>query len=221
MPALPDVPGVIRFEVNFTVGTDAAALVRAYWSYTGGVPTPGDMAAFAGQLYSAYSGPGVALYHTDTTLDLVQCVDLSSSTGSTGEAAGPLVGTRAGESLGADVCALMNFSIGRRYRGGKPRMYLPYGVADDLLTRRRGPPARSATGRPVTPTLGRHSTGTTSPRSPWGRRSTCPTTARQTESSRAAQGGSGPSAPLERCPSWTWSPASPPTTTWAPSADGT
>ena len=47
MPALPDVPGVIRFEVNFTVGTDAAALVRAYWSYTGGVPTPGDMAAFA------------------------------------------------------------------------------------------------------------------------------------------------------------------------------
>ena len=135
MPALPDVPGVIRFEVNFTVGTDAAALVRAYWSYTGGVPTPGDMAAFAGQLYSAYSGPGVALYHTDTTLDLVQCVDLSSSTGSTGEAAGPLVGTRAGESLGADVCALMNFSIGRRYRGGKPRMYLPYGVADDLLTR--------------------------------------------------------------------------------------
>jgi hypothetical protein len=129
------VPDVIRFEVDFTVGTDAAALVRLFWAYSGGIPTPGDMLTFAGQLSSALAGPGVALFHTDTQVTEIRTVDLSTATGNTGTDSSVLVGTRAGEALGADVCALMNFTLGRRYRGGKPRMYLPYGVAGDLQTR--------------------------------------------------------------------------------------
>ena len=135
MPALPPVPGVIRFEVDYQVGDDASALTRFYFSYTGGVPSPGDMDAFAGQLGSANGGILPAVLHPDTTAVETRATDLATSIGFTGTDSTPAVGTRSGAPLGADVCALFNFTIGRRYRGGKPRGYWPLGTATDLLTR--------------------------------------------------------------------------------------
>jgi hypothetical protein len=41
-------------------------------------------------------------------------------------------GTRAGGQLGGGTAALLDFHIQRRYRGGKPRQYLPAGVTTDL-----------------------------------------------------------------------------------------
>ena len=135
MPALPDVPGVMRLEIDFAVGTDAAALCRFYQAYTGGTPTPGDMAAIAGQLNSAFAGPGAGLMHPDTEVIEIRATDLATTSGYTGTSTDVVTGTRSGAALGADVCALLNFTIGRRYRGGKPRLYLPWGTATDLLTR--------------------------------------------------------------------------------------
>lgn len=135
MPALPDVPNVIRFEMDFLVGTDAAALTRFFFAFTGGVPTPGDMASFAGLASSAAAGVLPAVMHPDTSLTEVRATDLTTAIGNTGVATTITAGTEAGSALGADVCVLYNEVIGRRYRGGKPRGYWPLGTAADLLTR--------------------------------------------------------------------------------------
>lgn len=135
MPALPDVADVLRVEMDFTVGTDARALTRWYQSYTGTPPAASDVAAFAGEVFSAFAGPGVAVIHTDTIQTEVRVTDLSSATGAQGTASGTSTGTRSGTALGAGVAFLHNGHVGRRWRGGKPRGYWPFGVSADLLTR--------------------------------------------------------------------------------------
>jgi hypothetical protein len=59
---------------------------------------------------------------------------LTSPTAGVGSAAASAVGTRAGAPLDANTAVLINHHIGRRYRGGKPRTYLPAGVGADLAT---------------------------------------------------------------------------------------
>jgi hypothetical protein len=135
VPALPAVPDVIRLELDFTVGLDAAAPVRFFWSYSGGIPTAGDMGSIAGQLYSAASSALPPVMHPDTIVTEARAQDLSSDTGFSGSSSGSVPGTESGEPLGADVCVLFNFPIGRHYRGGKPRGYWPLGTTADLLTR--------------------------------------------------------------------------------------
>ncbi|MGO9977445.1 MAG: hypothetical protein ACLP01_32535 [Solirubrobacteraceae bacterium] len=58
--------------------------------------------------------------------------DLTSRTSARGIAESRQVGTRPGLPNGAAVAALVNFKVARRYRGGKPRLYVPFFVASDL-----------------------------------------------------------------------------------------
>jgi hypothetical protein len=62
----------------------------------------------------------------------VQITDLSSPSAGVGEWAGSHAGTRSGSILPVGVCVVLNKEIARRYRGGKPRQYLPYGTDSDL-----------------------------------------------------------------------------------------
>jgi hypothetical protein len=71
----------------------------------------------------------------DTTYLGCVMVDLSSDLGAAGSFPESVIGVRSGAELGADLCLLVNFEVGRRWRGGKPRGYLPLGTADDLETR--------------------------------------------------------------------------------------
>ena len=135
MPALPDVPGVIRCQLDWTVGTDARALSRFFVSYSGAVPSITAIEAFATNLAGECDDVLPPLMHPDTTFTGVVLTDLSSPTGSTHTLVEDSVGVRDGDQLGADVCALGNIPIGRRYRGGKPRLYWPLGTSTDLETR--------------------------------------------------------------------------------------
>lgn len=135
MPALPDVPGVTRVEVDFLVGTDANALIRWYQGYEGGPPAAADVADAAGEVFAALSGAAPAVMHADTSITEVRVTDLSSATGAEGTDSGAIVGTRAGGALGAAVAFLHNAHVGRRWRGGKPRTYWPIGTDADLVTR--------------------------------------------------------------------------------------
>jgi hypothetical protein len=64
----------------------------------------------------------------------IKIVDLTSDTASEGEFLTTHAGTRGSAFLGAGTAALVNMPISRRYRGGKPRSYWPFGVQGDLQT---------------------------------------------------------------------------------------
>jgi hypothetical protein len=61
-------------------------------------------------------------------------VDLASATGNSGVATATHEGTRGSEFVPDDACVIVNFKIGRRYRGGKPKIFLPPGDATDIQT---------------------------------------------------------------------------------------
>jgi hypothetical protein len=69
---------------------------------------------------------------TDTSLTSVLVTDLSDPSGANVSTGAAHAGTRVGGFLPASSCALLNFSLARRYRGGKPRAYLPAGCQPDL-----------------------------------------------------------------------------------------
>lgn len=133
MPALPNVPGVLRCDLSWTIAEDTNALTRLHISYTGTAPTDAVCATLAGDLYTIFAAELLVYAHTDMTLDAVKLTDLTTPTSGQGEHLGSTAGSLAGSTLGAATCFLASQKIARRYRGGKPRSYLPLGVSEQLL----------------------------------------------------------------------------------------
>jgi hypothetical protein len=77
-----------------------------------------------------------ALLSVDSGTFTCTVTDLTSDSAGQGQGGEFVAGTRAGDDLSAGTAALVNFHIARRYRGGKPRAYLPLGVAGDIVTGR-------------------------------------------------------------------------------------
>jgi hypothetical protein len=135
LPALPDVPSVIKQRLHWDVGTDANAITLLHYRYAGPAPSSADMNTYATGFNALTSAEWPLYLDSETTYLGTDVVDLTSPTSGTGSAATSVVGTRATTPMGASTAVLINYPISRRYRGGKPRSYLPWGTAEDLLTR--------------------------------------------------------------------------------------
>jgi len=134
VPALPVVPNVIRHDLGLTCNSDTQGLVRLHWTYTGGAPTSADCAALASALAGQYSAHCAALMSADSGLNTTTVIDLSSLSGGNAIVNTPVAGTRGAAVLPGATASLINYTIARRYRGGKPRSYFPWGVQGDLAT---------------------------------------------------------------------------------------
>jgi hypothetical protein len=132
MPATPPVPNVIRCKLGWHVGEDLTVSNSLDFLYTGGPPSPTDCVALATAARTAMATDLLALLPIAASSTFVSMEDLSSTSGSFGELAGVEAGTRAGATLTASACVLSNYTISRRYRGGKPRSYWPFGTSTDL-----------------------------------------------------------------------------------------
>lgn len=132
VPALPPVPGVIRVQWRWTSGSDLDVVSRIYLAYTGTAPTDADMVTFAGTTNNHMASRFDTYWTPDVTLTECTCVDLSSPTAGIGVQTSSYGGTLSGAELPAQSCCLVNFAIQRRYRGGKPRAYFPFGSATTL-----------------------------------------------------------------------------------------
>lgn len=97
-------------------------------------PTPAQAQAAADSAHSAWSTNFASMLQVLDSLETVKVTDLSSSTGPVGINATLVAGARAGGTNPASTCVLQNLTVARRYRGGKPRIYWPYGVNTDLST---------------------------------------------------------------------------------------
>jgi len=132
MVALPAVPKVVKV-VLYNLLLDAAAymLNRVFMQYSGTAPTDTELETYAGAVNTAYGSNLIPLQGPGVTYGGCGAEDLSSSTSAVGSSADTVVGTRSGATLGGQVCFIISGEIARRYRGGHPRSYWPFGIDTD------------------------------------------------------------------------------------------
>lgn len=135
MTPLPPVANTMRVDMQWNIGNDTTALVRFYLGYSGGAPDATDCAAFCADVHSAFDSHLAALLYTGSQVDQIKVTDIASDTGAQAFINIADNGTRSGGALPAGTAAVSSYRIARRYRGGKPRSYWPFGVDSDLADR--------------------------------------------------------------------------------------
>jgi len=132
MPSPPPAANVLSVVFGFTIGEDTSAQVKLHALWSGTTPTTAACEGIAAN----FDGDGATLMEplmtADRILTSVTIQDLTSLSGASGVYTGVDTGTRAGDELPAEACLIMNHRIARRYRGGKPRSYFPWGAESDL-----------------------------------------------------------------------------------------
>jgi hypothetical protein len=161
MPPLPDVPNVLRCKLMFHDGGDNDVQSNFFFRYSGSLPDASTALGLATSLATA-AGPFAGLMDESTSLVAVRVTDLSSMTGGDATATATVTGNRSNAILPGGTALLVNYSINRRYRGGKPRVYLPFGVQTDLQTRQQWSAAFVATAQSGHDDFTSAATGTTS-----------------------------------------------------------
>lgn len=131
MPALPDVANVFRTRVMFTVHGKPDQGLRLFFRWTGSTPTSASLNDMSGTVLLAIGG-FADLWHPDVKLTSVTMEDLTSPTAAVGENTTTVPGTRTGGPLPADACVVVDSTIPRRYRGGRPKTFWPFGTDTDL-----------------------------------------------------------------------------------------
>ena len=125
MPTPPSVPGVARFRFLGTLANAALWGTRMYIAYAGGPPAASDLLSIAGGLASLFNTNIWALQSDGAEFSAVDAVDLSSSLGAAATALVTHLGGSANGQMDNQIAAVIKYVIDRRYRGGKPKMYLP------------------------------------------------------------------------------------------------
>lgn len=132
MAPLPDVPDVIRIDTKYVLGEDLNVTNRMFLGFSGTTPSVSDLNTLATAVHGLWVADLAPLAATNVGLESITITDLTSSSSAVGENLTTHSGTRTGNVVSAAACLLVNFQLGRRYRGGKPRNYTPFGVAADL-----------------------------------------------------------------------------------------
>jgi hypothetical protein len=133
VPPLASVPGGIRLRLAHTYGSELNTGFHFFFK-AGAAGTQAELQALADAASAAWAGTFQVLFQPTVTLNSVTATDLSSNTGPVAVNTTNHTGQRAAGPMAASACSLVNFKIARRYRGGKPRIYLFPGADTDLAT---------------------------------------------------------------------------------------
>lgn len=136
MPALPDVPNVLRLTYGFEFsGGGPEIFPREYWEYSGTAPSGAQLDTFCDSAFDAFKTNCRGLFHAAVTMEKVEAIDLSSSTAAVGSSSHtPYTGTLSGATLTAEQAMVILYSVHRRYRGGHPKTFWPFGDQDQLTS---------------------------------------------------------------------------------------
>jgi hypothetical protein len=132
MPPLPPVADVLKARMHWILGEDTQAVTVLHYRYSGSALTSTDLAAFGANINAAVVSNMLPLLHPSNTYAGCDLEDLASPTGAIATAAATHPGTSGGGMLAASTATVVSFKIHRRYRGGKPRAYLPIGTAASM-----------------------------------------------------------------------------------------
>lgn len=131
MPALPVVANCLKYTQNYHISNNLTAASIHHFIYSGGPPTAADCAALAATFQAAFITRTINQFPGTTSIGQGTVLDIASHTGAQGSGGSVTAGTRAGAEFPANVAVVINHTIARRYRGGKPRTYVPAQVATD------------------------------------------------------------------------------------------
>lgn len=123
-PPLPDVP-CVRCRLIYTQTDSFLGGSRFYLSYSGSPPSGANCATLASDIASSWNTRLAGNFTTNWVLTEIDVLDIASLTGLSGQWTGSHAGSNAGPILTAAAATNVEFGIARRYRGGKPRMFLP------------------------------------------------------------------------------------------------
>lgn len=123
----------MRVKLDYVQADGADAGSRFYLSYAGAAPTPGNCATIAADIHTAWTTNIAPLISDAIALAEVDVLDIASLTGASGQWTGHELGTLSGGTIPASAAVNVEFGIARRYRGGKPRMFLPAPTSSQLL----------------------------------------------------------------------------------------
>lgn len=130
-PPLPASP-CVRVRLDYG-GTGAQELgSRFFLSYSGSAPTGANCITLATDVSAAWGSHLAATVADFYGLVEVDVLDIATDTGLSGNWTGSVDGTHGSGLIPTNCAVNVEFGIARRYRGGKPRMFLPPGSSGGL-----------------------------------------------------------------------------------------
>lgn len=133
MPALPVVPQVCKIEISGQYH-DSKWVNLWYVHYSGGAPSSANIEAYLTSIQPNISVAYAGEMSVDNEITGWSGTDLTSDTGAFGSITDSTFGGRSGDFVPASVAVVASLEINRRYRGGHPRKYLPWGTAGTYAT---------------------------------------------------------------------------------------
>ena len=130
---LPPVPGVLKAILKFTATSAPGAQSHLYMHTTTSMVTNAQMTALATLIRTNWSTYLKASMSVQWSLSQVIVEDLGPTPDISGIDTTVVTGTIAGTPLPAETAFLINIAIGRRYKGGHPRLYLPMGAGASIV----------------------------------------------------------------------------------------
>jgi hypothetical protein len=111
-------------QFGYSLGDVKNIINTIFLAYTG-TSLGTDVSTITANFVNSWSGRLAAQVSHDLTLETVTTTDLISSTGVTDTANPVITGDVVAPSVTAGAAMVISFKVGRRYRGGHPRIYLP------------------------------------------------------------------------------------------------
>lgn len=134
MATLPTVSNVLKVVLDWNVEGDSMGQTVHHFGYTGAAPSAANCATMAASAVSTAETAFQGLVGNSVGVGMARVTDLSSMSGGDATGGTSWVGTRGTSLLAPGTAAVVRHSIARRYRGGKPRTYLPAGISSDVAT---------------------------------------------------------------------------------------
>jgi hypothetical protein len=132
LPPITD-PPCIRVKMTITDAAAIAAGTGFFLSYSSDAPSGAELATLATAIRTSWQANLASLTNDAEALTSVTLQDMASDTGNVGEVEGTWGGGESdNEPFTAGVCAVINHTISRHYRGGHCRNYLRIGDRGDL-----------------------------------------------------------------------------------------
>lgn len=129
MPPLPVVPNVIKI-ISSSIMIDSPSENIFHVSWSGATPNAASLLAYLTDVYApAWDTMFGAEAPSSAATVQHEALDLTSDTGASAVLADTTGGGRTGDFAPASAAVLASWEINRRYRGGHPRTYFPFGTA--------------------------------------------------------------------------------------------
>jgi hypothetical protein len=108
------------------------AHTHLFFHYTSSPPSTADLTTWSGAVMASWVADMLPQMPTTLSIQQVVSTDLATPGTIEGVASASHSGTYPGAAMTAETAVLINFVIARKYRGGKPRIYIPAGSGTQL-----------------------------------------------------------------------------------------